>query len=286
MTFPEVRQELVYISNKYPETLTLRLANTRVVTYDTFDDGMDGWTIRDGSWHHVTIDTNEDQSSGIGGGILMKALGSYYGGTVEKTLTFNAAGEIVFDYYVQNDGNVVNFMSFFINGARVLHITRPTAWQHSVVFGVPQGTHTFAFKYGIIGEFGIGHKAVVDNFKATTSKRMGGFIKDYKPPKAINGPGSASIVRGYTRFQEMKKSDTQIDFQMQMWGEEYLEFTRNQESIFYFTDEFGIIYRGRFNSLSTGQVALGVLYYFDLTMICDSDVGFGFADYSRQRRLT
>jgi len=277
-----VRLELIFINN-YPSLLSIRLANTRTLTNDTFDYDMDGWKIKSGEWHHVTIDTNEDESSGISGDVLVNAMGSYYGGVVSKTLTFNNTGEVAFDFYLQNDGNVTNSMTFSINGIIVLNVIRPSAWQHSVVYGLPQGTHTFSFEYIIKGD-GLGHKAVVDNFKATTSRLMGSFIADYSPPKAINDLGETKILRGYTSFQQMKKYDTEITFQIQMWKEEYLRFTRNQNSIFYFTDEFGIIYRGRFSGLDTSHKAVE-LYIFDVTMISDSDVGYGFADYSRQKEL-
>jgi hypothetical protein len=263
----------------FPDSITLYKAEHDVFLNDEFDYDIDGWTVTDGEWHHVTIDTNDDNSLGLEGDVLVGAMGSYYGGSVVRTIELPFWGEFAFDFLLQNNLGIKNRLRLQLNGITILDLSRPTTFQRSRIYGLPAGKHEFKFIYDVEDDV-LGHKAVIDNFLVTTAKRIPCFVQNYVPPSPMLDLGMTKILRGHTRTQEMKRRDTTISFSAQMIPIHYVYLQQCYHGVFYIVDEFTNIYRGIITKYAPKGQVVGRLYLVDLTFMCDSDIGVGFANYN------
>ena len=263
------------------ESLKLYLLDTgnskSLFLNDTFEAGDEGWQIETGQFHHVTIDTNTDASTGLEGDILVNAYGSYYGGTAYKEVEIVQYSEVVFEWYMQNDNPELqdNEFVFYVDGVEKARLVRATPWERIKPVGLAPGKHTLSFTYNA-GAIPNGKKGVFNHFQIWKSERIICKVRDYKPPVTESQLSESKTIRGYTRFQEMTEADTILSFQMIINAEYFQNFQRNMRKIFYFVDEFGIAYRGVFRNITSDKIALGSVYSFDLDFISDSKVGYGF----------
>lgn len=257
--------------------LRLMLAGDKKVLEDTFSSGLDGWNVIQGDWHKVTVDTNEDESSGLAGGIALDCAGSYNGGIMEKTVDLKNYSEIYFEHYVQNpkEDTEPNVLKFYIDGVLKLKVNGASPWITSDAFGVAPGKHTFRFEYQVSNP--MGKKGVVDTFRIYEGRDINALITEYKPPTPSKKLASQDILRGFTRYQQMVEDDTQINFTACFNGLDYQDFISHYDDIFYFLDEFGVLYRGTFpGDPECKSVALRSIYYVDLKMACPQKAGKGF----------
>jgi len=255
--------------------LKLIHARQRKIVEDTFDDGMGEW--RDG-WHHVTVDTNIDDKTGIEGEFLIDAAGSYSGGITRRNVTLDNYGEVVFERYVKNDDPDTgdNRLNFYIDGVLRYTVDGPTPWRRVEPIGLSPGEHLFEFEYIVNGRPNL-RSGIMDSFTVWEGRDVDTIITKYTPPRPMKGIAQSKTLRGHTRFQEMVVSDTQIDFSAMFEGKDFIEFMVNSDDIFYFVDEFGVCYRGLFpNVVDPESKALNHLYYVNLSMIAPQKVGVGF----------
>ena len=85
------------------------------------------------------------------------------------------------------------------------------------------------------------------------------------------------VLRGYSRFQEMVASDTEIVFTAVFDGLHFHEFMSRCDEPFYFLDEFGVCYRGIFQEVIEPEaIAMNEVYQVELTMIAGQKTGIGF----------
>ena len=260
--------------------LKLIQARHKKIVEDTFDNGMGEWRLVSGDWHQVTIDTNEDNKAGIEGEFLINAAGSYYGGITEREVELKNYGEIVFERYVKNDDikTGTNRLNFYIDDVLKLSIDGPTPWRRIEPIGISPGKHTLKFEYIVNAEANpIGKSGIFDSFTIWEGRTINTTIAKYAPPKPLKNIAQNKTLRGYTRFQEMMASDTEINFSTMFNGPSFLEFMTNSDEIFYFIDEFGVCYRGIFPTMVDPESkALNHLYYVNLSMIAPQKVGVGF----------
>lgn len=108
---------------------------------------------------------------------------------------------------------------------------------------------------------------------------VGGVITNYKPPVPKLDVKGNKVLLGYTHFQEGIKSDTTIRFSIvfDINSEEdklkYLKFIRSYNQYFYFIDEFGIKFKGKFISTFDPDMPIeGEIYYISLEMLCPHDI--------------
>lgn len=255
--------------------LKLIQARQRKIIEDTFDDGMGEWY---GGFHHVTVDTNIDDKTGIEGDFLIDAAGSYNGGVVMRDFELENYGEIVFERYVRNDdvetgGNQLNF---YIDDVLKMSIDGPSPWRRVEPIGVAPGKHTVKFEY-IVEDRPNLKSGIFDTFTVWEGRSINTTITNYTPPKPYKNVASNDTLRGHTRFQEMVLSDTEINFSAIFKGESFIDFMANSGEVFYFVDEFGVCYRGLFpNSINPECKAMNKLYYINLSMIAPQKVGVGF----------
>lgn len=265
--------------------LSLLLARDKKVLEDTFSSGLCGWQIIEGEWHKMTIDSNVDISTGLDGTAkAVDTLGSYSGGIVEKDVYLDNYGEITFEHYIQNNENidgqgirVNNYLRFYVDNILKLEIKGPSPWYRSQPIGLPPGRHRLKFQYDLNGGKPHNKKAVVDTVTIYEAKTMRCLIKSYFPPKPVQGLAQNKILRGFSIFQEMTQSDTQIEFEAAFDGLHFHEFMKNRKQVFYFLDEFGVCYRGVFNdAIEPKSIALNKLYFVSVTFTSGSEVGVGF----------
>ena len=258
--------------------LKLILARQSKVIEDTFDSGMGSWNVISGDFHHVTVDTNVDDKAGIEGDLLIDAAGSYEGGITERIVTLDNYGEIVFERYVKNDepDTGSNRLNFYIDGVLKYSVDGPTPWRRVEPIGISPGTHTLRFEYEVEGSLN-NRSGIFDTFTIWEGKTLDTIVTKYTPPRPSKNIAQGKTLRGYTRFQEMVASDTEIDFSAMFNGVDFLEFMANSDEIFYFVDEFGICYRGLFPTLMEPESkVLNHLYYVNLSMLATQKVGVGF----------
>ncbi len=257
-------------------SLKLLLARDKLIMQDTFENGLGSWQT-DGSWHKVTVDSNADQSSGLDGNLALDCMGAYEAGTVEKTVELQNYGEISFEHYVQNNKNEgTNYLKFYIDDTLKLEIKGPSPWYRCDPIGLTPGEHTLKFEYVLEGAPNE-KKAVVDTIVIEEAKDVPCLITTYKPPKPIKNLAKNSILRGYTTYQEMVESDTEIEFVAAFNGLEFHEFMIQSDREFYFVDEFGVCYRGIFEEAPEPKsIALRKVYYVELILVASSKVGIGF----------
>ena len=244
---------------------------------DTFETDDEGWKVEDGDFHHITIDTNADASSGLDGDILVNAYGSYYSGTAYKEVEVFQYSEVIFEWYMQNDAPDIqdNELIFYVDGIEKARLRRATPWERIKPIGLAPGKHRLSFTYNAGAEPN-GKKGVFNNFQIWQAERIICNVREYKPPVAESQLSESKTVRGYTRFQEMTEADTAISFQIIIFAEHFQNFQQNMRKIFYFVDEFGIAYRGVFRNVGSDKIALASVYSFDLDFISDSKLGYGF----------
>lgn len=257
-------------------SLRLLLAKDKLICNDTFESGLGDWVER-GDWHKVTVDSNADQSSGLDGNLALDCMGSYEGGTVEKTIELSNYGEISFEHYVQNNKNESNnYLRFYIDDLLKLEIKGPSPWYRCDPIGLTPGEHTLKFEYVYEGEKN-DKKTVVDTITIHEAKDVSCLITDYTPPKPIKNLAKNEVLRGHTTYQEMVESDTEIEFVAAFNGLEFHEFMINSDRVFYFVDEFGVCYRGIFEDAPEPKsIAMKKVYFVDLTMVASSKAGIGF----------
>lgn len=258
--------------------LKLLKARYKKVVSDTFEDGLGEWREILGDFHHVTIDTNDDKKAGIEEDLLIDAAGSYDGGLLEREVDLDNYGEIVFEYYVKNDdpGTGNNTLNFYINGKLKLSIDGPTPWRRIPPIGIPPGKSYLWFEYLVKGSKM--HKSgVIDSFEIWESRDLNTTISKYSPARPIRDVIQNKTLRGHSRFQEMSASDTAIKFTALFKGEDFHEFIVSSDGIFYFIDEFGVVYRGIFpESIEPEATALNVIYAVSLEMVAPQKTGVGF----------
>lgn len=258
--------------------LKLILARQRKIVEDTFDSGMGNWNVVSGDFHHVTVDTNVDDKTGIEGEFLIDAAGSYEGGVTERVVTLDNYGEVVFERYVKNDepDTGKNRLNFYIDGVLKYSVDGPTPWRRIEPIGISPGTHILRFEYIVEGSL-INKSGIFDSFTIWEGRDINTIIAKYTPPRPVKSIGQNKTLRGHTRFQEMVASDTEINFSAMFDGPSFLEFMANSDEIFYFVDEFGVCYRGIFPSLVDPESkALNHLYYVNLSMYAPQKAGVGF----------
>lgn len=260
--------------------LNLIQARHKKIIEDNFDNGLGKWNVIEGDWHQVTIDTNADDKTGIEGDFLINSAGSYMGGTIERKVFLENYGEIVFERYVKNDdiNTGKNTLDFYIDDVLKLSIDGPTPWRRIEPIGISPGNHILKFKYIVnSGANPTGKSGIFDSFTIWEGRTINTIIAKYTPPSPKRQIAQNKTLRGYTRFQEMSESDTEINFSAMFNGPSFLEFITSSDKIFYFVDEFGICYRGLFpNMIEPESKALNHLYYINLTMVAAQKVGVGF----------
>jgi hypothetical protein len=200
--------------------------------------------------HQVKVDTNADDKTGIEGDFLINSAGSSSGGIAEREIFLENYEEIVFERYVKNDkaNTGKNKLNFYIDGVLKLSVEGPSPWRRIEPIGVSPGKHIVKFEY--IVERSLSHKSgIFDTFTVWEGRTINTTIAKYAPAKPIRQIAQNKTLRGYTRFQEMTASDTEVNFSAMFDGSSFLEFMANSDKIFYFVDEFGICYRGLFPSL-------------------------------------
>lgn len=257
--------------------LKLYLARDKKIMEDTFTSDLDGWQVTKGDWHKMTILTNEDKSSGLTGNIALNSAGSYESGVMEKTVKLEEYGEIVFEYYVQNPQADVepNVLKFYVDDILKLEAKGATPWIRCEPIGLSAGEHRLRFEYEVTNP--IGKKGVVDTITIYEARHLKALITEHKPPKPARNLSAQKILRGYTRYQEMTESDTEIELTICLNGLDYHDFIMRYEGIFYFLDEFGVLYRGTFpDSPDNKSIAMNSIYYIDLKLMCPQTAGFGF----------
>ena len=256
--------------------LRLLLAKYKLIAEDTFENDLGTWQT-DGSWHKVTVESNIDQSSGLDGNLALNCMGAYESGIVEKTIQLENYGEISFEHYIQNNKNEgANYLRFYIDDALKLEIKGPSPWYRCDPIGLTPGEHKLKFEYVFEGTRNE-KKAVVDTIIIEEAKDVPCLITTYTPPKPIKKLASNSILRGFTTYQDMVESDTEIEFVAAFNGLEFHDFMIHSDQIFYFVDEFGVCYRGIFESgVEPKSIALKKVYYVELVMVASSKVGIGF----------
>lgn len=260
--------------------LKLIQARHKKIVEDTFEEGMGEWRIVEGDWHQVTVDTNVDDKTGIEGDFLIDAAGSYYGGIAEREVELENYGEIIFERYVKNDdvSTGTNRLNFYIDGVLKYSVDGPTPWRRIEPIGMSPGKHTLRFEYIVdAGENPVGKSGIFDSFTIWEGRTINTTIANYTPPKPLKNVSQNRTLRGHTRFQEMVASDTEINFSALFDGPSFLEFMANSDEIFYFVDEFGVVYRGLFPAVVDPESrALNHLYYVNLSMIAPQKAGVGF----------
>lgn len=258
--------------------LNLIQARHKKIVEDDFEDGLGEWNVVEGDFHQVTVDTNEDDKTGIEGDFLIDSAGSYEGGIVEREVELANYGEVIFERYIKNDDVKTgkNRLNFYIDGALKLSIEGPSPWRRIEPIGISPGKHILRFEYVADGGLN-GKSGVFDTFTIWEGRTINTTIAKYTPPSPKRQIAQNKTLRGYTRFQEMAESDTEISFSAMFNGPSFLEFIANSDKIFYFVDEFGVCYRGIFPSnIGPESKALNSLYYVTLSMLCPQKAGVGF----------
>lgn len=261
---------------KYPKLKLLYGKHLKVIN-ETFDT-LDSW-IPSGDWHRMTIDTNTDMSSGLDGNLALNCAGAYNdsGAILERIITLKNYSEITFEYYVQNDdvSNGLNRINFYIDNSLKYTFIGPSPWQRCLPIGLTPGPHKLRFEYlydGLPNK----KKGVIDNVIIYEGKKVNCLITEYSPPSPIRNISSIKTLRGYTRYQEMTASDTEIKFTALFDSLNFNEFMEKSNDIFYFVDEHGIMYRGVFpSSVSAKNITLNQYYSIDLIMISNQKTGVG-----------
>lgn len=251
-------------------------ARYNTVIRDTFDDGLDGWD-EDGDWHKVTVESNEDKSSGLTGGLALDCAGSYEGGTMEKEIEVDNYSEIVFEHYVQNPNpkESPNYLRFYVDDQLQLEIKGASPWQRCEPIGITPGKHLLKFEYEVDEEEG--KKAIVDTFTVYEAKDVAGLVQSSNPATPVKKVANQNILRGFSAYMENVEADTKIDITMAFKGIEMQDFLLHHDSIYYFLDEFGICYRGIFpDSIKPKTIAVNSFYLVDLEMICNQRTAKGF----------
>lgn len=258
--------------------LKLLKARYKKVVSDTFEDGLGKWNNILGEFHHVTVDTNDDKKTGIEEGLLIDAAGSYEGGWIEREVNLENYGEIVFERYVKNDepSTGTNELNFYINGELKLSIKGPAPWRRIPPIGIAPGKSYLWIEYRVKGS--LDHKSgVIDTFEIWESKELNTTISTYSPAKPLRDITQNKTLRGHSRFQEMSASDTSIKFIALFKGADFHEFIVDSDDIFYFIDEFGVVYRGIFPEVIEPEAtALNALYAVSLEMVAPQKTGVGF----------
>lgn len=258
--------------------LKLLQARHKRIIRNEFPAGIAPWINTEGDFHFVTVDTNEDKKAGIEEPLLINAAGSYEGGIMEREVTLKNYGEVVFERYVKNDDKSTgkNKLNFYINDVLKLSVDGPAPWRKTQPIGVPPGTNKFKFEYIVEGTPNQ-KSGVVDTFEIWESKDLNTIVTNYTPARPIRNIVQNKTLRGYSRFQEMNASDTSIKFTAMFKGIDFHEFMTNSDGIFYFLDEFGVIYRGIFpENIEPDSVALNALYTVNLEMVAPQKTGVGF----------
>lgn len=258
--------------------LKLIQARHKRIIEDDFDNGLGEWKVIEGDFHQVTVDTNVDDKTGIEGDFLINSAGSYMGGITEREIFLENYGEIVFERYVKNGEmkSGKNKLNFYIDGVLKLSVEGPSPWRRIEPIGVSPGKHIVRFEYIVEGS--LAHKSgIFDTFTVWEGRTINTTIAKCTPPKPLRQIAQNKTLRGYTRFQEMAASDTEINFSAMFDGPSFLEFMANSDEIFYFVDEFGKCYRGLFpNAIDPEGKVLSELYYVNLVLIAAQKAGVGF----------
>ncbi len=274
----------MYLKNLIPEELKLYVAQNELLFVDDFESELsaegeipNGWVAskefqKDENfmdWHIMSIDTNEDQSTGLDGNIKIKSFGSYWGGSVEKEFTIDSFGELIFEYYLQNgDPDApTNYLEFWLDGEIYFRAVRATSWKRIEPIVLFPGTHTIKFVYNCKG-VQKSRKAAFDNVTVWSSRRLFCKIRDYKPPRPDLNFADSKILRGFKRKQEMREHDILIQFQAIFYAEHYIDFVSLFKRIFYFVDEYQRCFRGVFKKFEIENIALASAYSFDLELVC------------------
>ncbi|NMM62363.1 hypothetical protein HBE96_06605 [Clostridium sp. P21] len=121
----------------------------------------------------------------------------------------------------------------------------------------------------------------------------GGVITNYKPPRPAYFRKSVRTIAGYSKFQHNVKSDCILEFTVafQIKGEtdretqensnKYLEFIKRFSERFVLINEFGVIYKGYFQSkFDLNTTIEGDIYYISTEMLCNHDVSGWVSDTS------
>lgn len=261
---------------KNPRLRLLR-ARHKLAFHDTFDcTDLSAWTI-DGHWQVMTEYTNADASLGIDGNLATHSLGSFYGGTIKRSIELNHFGEIFFNHYVQNprERECPNYLNFYINGVQKLHIRGASPWQACEPIGLPPGQHEIMFEY-IVDKPNL-RKGVVDDIEVWECVDVDALITSYTPPRPVKDFARNNTLRGYPRFQEMVATPTEIEFSAAFNDLAFLDFQRHSDSVYYFRDEFGTCYRGIFADAYTPEhIALNSVYVVSLNLLAGQKTGVGF----------
>lgn len=256
--------------------LKLLYTRNKLILNDTFET-ITGWKVK-GDWHVVTVDTNVDLASGLDGNLALNCAGSYSGGIMTKEINLKNYGEIIFEYYLENikGKEEPNSLKFYIDDVIKLEVSGPSPWQRCIPIGITPGKHTLKYEYILKGEPNK-KKAIVDTIMIYESAMVDCLIMEHSPAKPIKNINANKTIRGFTRFQEMTASDTEIAFTAGFDGIAFLEFMQKSDEAFYFVDEFGICYRGIFNeNIEPKNIAINEVYFVELSMTAGQKTGIGF----------
>lgn len=267
--------------------VTLLLARGGRRLYDDFERDMCGWRVSQGDaaqgWHHMTIDTNEDESSGLTGGVAVNTLGAWAPSKVSKTIHLDRYGEISFEHYVKNDPDQSgkarghNLLRFFVDGQIKLEVRGPSPWYRCEPIGLLPGDHELEFEYILPDGDKANRKAVIDTITVWQAQNVRCLITKYTPPYPSQNRAKIQVLRGFTAYQQMTEADTKIEFTAAFEGIDFQDFMIHADDVFYLVDEFGVCYRGVFDGdMGPESVALCKNYAVELTMIAGQKTGIGF----------
>jgi hypothetical protein len=118
-------------------------------------------------------------------------------------------------------------------------------------------------------------KEFIIEFKYDNGIDVGATVCNYKPPVPTNLRKGNKSLRGYTIFQDYRKSDTLIKFSLAFETKtteqklKFLEFRRRYYERFILIDEFGVEFRGYLQgSMETGTPIEGDIYYISCELLC------------------
>lgn len=275
-------------------SLKLLLARDKLIMKDDFERGTgdfygwDTWMTGGGElqhgWHIMTIESNEDASSGLEGDTAVNTFGAWYESIAEKEIELENYGEISFEHYIKNDPlkdglpREGNILRFYIDEQLKLEVKGPSPWYRCEPIGITPGRHKLKFEYILPEDKNpYERKAVIDTITVYQARDVKCLITEYTPPKPVKGTSKTAILRGFTIYQEMTEADTNIEFSAVFEGLDYHDFILHASSIFYFVDEFGVCYRGLFDGeIEPKSIALSKQYITNLTMTAGQKTGVGF----------
>lgn len=192
-------------------------------------NGWGGFNMGGGA--HIISGTDPDGSTWSV--VDMNSSGSY----VEDRITFDyPLSEIKFARQI---GDFEGKMDLLIDGASVITIPGPAAWEFSPALKVLSGRHDIEITaYG-------GSKAQLGDIKIFSYDEINCLFRKPVPFRQELSPTSHDILRGFSVFQQTKRGHATSKFSLYFNdANSYLDFMANSYKVHAIKDELGIFYRG------------------------------------------